>query len=236
MSAKYIEVKNIIKRYDNGKGVGPINLSLSFGQIHSFIGPNACGKSTLLRCLSGLEKIDSGNIKPNLNKNTKFTLGYVFQQQEPWPHLTVIDNLLIPIINLSKEKKSISLKKAKRFLEKFGLYERANDYPSTLSGGLRQRLVLARTFALNPNIIFFDEPISAIDPDWAYTFGMILSQYVSESNNRMAILVAHQMNFIKRISDSTYFMNNGLIKESGSTKYIFHNSTNKDLESFLANS
>ena len=198
---QYISAKKAVKRFAHNKGIGPIDLEFSTNRIYSIIGPNASGKTTLIRCLCLLEKLDSGMINYSTDsiKNSHLLYGAVFQQPEPWPHLNVLRNITLPLIKSLGLSKNEANERASIILDRFGLSDRFNSFPHQLSGGLRQRVVQARTFAMEPKFLFLDEPTSALDPEWTDYFGKLAREYADAGH--MVMIVAHQMNFLKKISD-----------------------------------
>lgn len=240
------ELNSITRRYSKNRGIGPISMQLHSGQICSIIGANGSGKTTLLRCICMLEPLDDGNIQINnfgwssstfqtkLNSHEKEGLwGIVFQNPEPWPHLSVIDNILLPLIKVAKLSKSEALNRAEETLEVFGLIDRSKSLPLQLSGGLRQRVAQARVFAMRPKVLLLDEPTSALDPEWTEKVGHFLRDYVKQGN--LIILVSHQINFVQRISDQVIYLIDGVIAEKGSPHSILQNPQNTSLIKFLEN-
>lgn len=231
-----ISVIKIVKRYGTNKGLGPIDIKLSTNKIYSIIGPNASGKTTFIRCLCKLVELDSGtiNYSPKLSMNSHLLIGAVFQQPEPWPHLDVLHNITLPLIKSLELSRDEAQYRALEVLDKFGLSDRINSFPHQLSGGLRQRVVQARTFAMKPRFLFLDEPTSALDPEWTDYFGKIAREYADSGN--MVLIVAHQMNFLKKISDRIIYLRDGLIVEEGEPEQIFNNPQDESLIRFLENS
>lgn len=203
-----IKVNDLSKQYLEGdvilKGV---NLDIEKGEVVSIIGPSGGGKSTLLRCLIGLEEIDSGNIEvPDKKK-----MGMVFQSFNLFPHKTAIQNIMESLIVVDKMDKSEAKKIAYDLLEKVGLKDRADFYPKALSGGQKQRVAIARALARNPEVLLFDEPTSALDPDMVKEVLNVIEQ-LRESSNITMVIVSHEMDFVNQISDRIVVMENGNIK------------------------
>lgn len=203
-----IKVNDLSKQYLEGdvilKGV---NLDIEKGEVVSIIGPSGGGKSTLLRCLIGLEEIDSGNIKvPDKKK-----MGMVFQSFNLFPHKTAIQNIMESLIVVDKMDKSEAKKIAYDLLEKVGLKDRADFYPKALSGGQKQRVAIARALARNPEVLLFDEPTSALDPDMVKEVLNVIEQ-LRESSNITMVIVSHEIDFVNQISDRIVVMENGNIK------------------------
>lgn len=203
-----IIVNDLSKQYLKGdvilKGV---NLDIEKGEVVSIIGPSGGGKSTLLRCLIGLEEIDSGNIEvPDKKK-----MGMVFQSFNLFPHKTAIQNIMESLIVVDKMDKSEAKKIAYDLLEKVGLKDRADFYPKALSGGQKQRVAIARALARNPEVLLFDEPTSALDPDMVKEVLNVIEQ-LRESSNITMVIVSHEIDFVNQISDRIVVMENGNIK------------------------
>ena len=184
-----------------------VNLDIEKGEVVSIIGPSGGGKSTLLRCLIGLEEIDSGNIEvPDKKK-----MGMVFQSFNLFPHKTAIQNIMESLIVVDKMDKSEAKKIAYDLLEKVGLKDRADFYPKALSGGQKQRVAIARALARNPEVLLFDEPTSALDPDMVKEVLNVIEQ-LRESSNITMVIVSHEIDFVNQISDRIVVMENGNIK------------------------
>lgn len=204
-----IEVNNLSKQYLEGDIIlKNVNLDIEKGEVVSIIGPSGGGKSTLLRCLIGLEEIDSGDIKvPDKKK-----MGMVFQSFNLFPHKTAIQNIMESLIVVDKMDKSEAKKIAYDLLEKVGLKDRADFYPKALSGGQKQRVAIARALARNPEVLLFDEPTSALDPDMVKEVLNVIEQ-LRESSNITMVIVSHEIDFVNQISDRIIVMENGNIKD-----------------------
>lgn len=204
-----IQVNNLSKQYLEGDIIlKNINLNIEKGEVVSIIGPSGGGKSTLLRCLIGLEEIDSGDIKvPDKKK-----MGMVFQSFNLFPHKTAIQNIMESLIVVDKMDKSEAKKIAYDLLEKVGLKDRADFYPKALSGGQKQRVAIARALARNPEVLLFDEPTSALDPDMVKEVLNVIEQ-LRESSNITMVIVSHEIDFVNQISDRIIVMENGNIKD-----------------------
>ncbi|MFR3817806.1 MAG: amino acid ABC transporter ATP-binding protein [Fusobacterium varium] len=204
-----IQVNNLSKQYLEGDVIlKNINLSIEKGEVVSIIGPSGGGKSTLLRCLIGLEEIDSGDVKvPDKKK-----MGMVFQSFNLFPHKTAIQNIMESLIVVDKMDKSEAKKIAYDLLEKVGLKDRADFYPKALSGGQKQRVAIARALARNPEVLLFDEPTSALDPDMVKEVLNVIEQ-LRDSSNITMVIVSHEIDFVNQISDRIVVMENGNIKD-----------------------
>lgn len=228
-------VNNITKLYSKGKGVENISLTLEGGRLYSMIGANASGKSTLVRCLCGLEDLDLGDISffPKKPDENRLLRSSVFQQPEPWPHLNVFQNIALPLKQVFRISQSEITNRVESEIERFGLKDHYKSMPHQLSGGLKQRVVQARMLVMNPHFLFLDEPTSALDPEWTDYFGKILIDYKDKGN--VVFIIAHQMNFLRKISDYTFFIHKGSIIEQGIPKNVFDNPENGLLKHFLEN-
>ncbi|RHG37427.1 amino acid ABC transporter ATP-binding protein [Fusobacterium varium] len=204
-----IQVNNLSKQYLEGDVIlKNINLGIEKGEVVSIIGPSGGGKSTLLRCLIGLEEIDSGDVKiPDKKK-----MGMVFQSFNLFPHKTAIQNIMESLIVVDKMDKSEAKKIAYDLLEKVGLKDRADFYPKALSGGQKQRVAIARALARNPEVLLFDEPTSALDPDMVKEVLNVIEQ-LRDSSNITMVIVSHEIDFVNQISDRIVVMENGNIKD-----------------------
>lgn len=206
---KVLEVKNISKTFNKNKVLNKFSLSAEEGEIISIIGPSGVGKSTLLRCINGLEKIDSGEIlinnkslkrkKDKISKQANLEIGLVFQDYNLFPQYSVIKNITLPLTEVLKINKKEALIKAKELLKKMDLLSKQNAYPFELSGGEKQRVAIARAIATNPKIICFDEPTSALDPKLVKQIFEIIKELAK--TGKTIIIVTHDIQFAKQISN-----------------------------------
>ncbi|MFR4479834.1 MAG: amino acid ABC transporter ATP-binding protein [Fusobacterium sp.] len=205
----FIKVENLYKKYSESEMIlKNVNLEIEKGEVISIIGASGGGKSTLLRCLIGLEEIDSGTIVvPEKNK-----MGMVFQSFNLFPHMTALQNIMESLIVVDKMEKSKAKEIALELLEKVGLKERANFYPKALSGGQKQRVAIARALAKNPELLLFDEPTSALDPEMVKEVEAVIEELRNTSDITM-IIVSHEIDFVNQISDRIIVMENGQVKE-----------------------
>ena len=206
-----LELRNISKQFGQKKIFEQFDLTIEDGKVLSLVGPSGGGKTTLLRMLAGLEKIDAGDIiyngesvpidhLENLN-----LLGFVFQDFQLFPHLTVLENLILSPMKTMKETKDEASQRAKDLLNRLGLSEHAKAYPFSLSGGQKQRVALARAMMINPQIIGYDEPTSALDPELRQEVEKLILQ-----NRQMGItqiVVTHDLQFAEAISDTILKIN-----------------------------
>lgn len=234
-----IEVSNVKKHYGRLEVLKDISLQVSEGEVLCIIGPSGSGKSTLLRCLNRLEEIQSGSIvifgedlvhTKDINK-LRQNIGMVFQSFNLFPHLTVLENMILAPLELKKMKKSEAVEKALDLLDKVGLKDKKNVYPDTLSGGQKQRVAIARALEMNPKIMLFDEPTSALDPEMV---GEVLKVMKDLAQDGMTmVVVTHEMNFAKDVADRIIFMDQGYILEEGPPEEIFTAPTSDRCKEFL---
>lgn len=189
-----IKVKNLYKSFGENNIFNDLNLDIKKGEIVSIIGPSGKGKSTFLRCLIGLEGIDSGEIICNRKK-----MGMVFQNFNLFPNKTVLENITEPLILVDKIEKTKAIEKAKKLLERVGLSDKENTYPKYLSGGQKQRVAIARALAKDPEILLFDEPTSALDPFMTAEVLNVIEELKDDKKITM-IIVSHEIDFVNKIS------------------------------------
>ena len=207
------EMKNIKKSFGSLEVLKDISLQVEEGEVLSIIGPSGYGKSTLLRCATGLETTDSGEIIKNGD------VGLVFQQFNLFPHFSVLKNITDAPIRVQKRKKEEVYAQARTLLKQMGLADRENAYPFQLSGGQQQRVSIARALCMNPKILFFDEPTSALDPELTSEILKVIKDLAAE--HITMVIVTHDMTFARDISDHIIFMDKGLIAVEGSPKEVF---------------
>lgn len=235
---KLLEMNHIRKQFDGLEVIKDISLSVGKGEILSIIGPSGSGKSTLLRCATMLERIDGGEIsylgkraayvadndeavypKGEEMKQIRSYFGLVFQSFHLFPHYSVMKNITDAPLIIQKRKKEEVFREARELLKKMGLGDKEDAYPCQLSGGQCQRVAIARALALNPQILFFDEPTSALDPELT---GEVLKVIKSLADLHIAmVIVTHEMNFAREISDRVLFMDKGVVELSGTPEEVF---------------
>ena len=257
----FLEIKNLTKSFDDTAVLKGINFTLEKGQVLSLIGSSGSGKTTLLRCINALETADGGSISVDGNKifdasllqsrrknklKNKLNFGFVFQSFNLFPQYTALENItLAPILHIKDECKKNKKGKAerdrliaevqenaKKLLAKVGLADKMDSYPCQLSGGQQQRVSIARALALNPDVLCFDEPTSALDPEITGEVLKIIKELAAE--DMTMIIVTHEMNFARDVSDKIIFMDQGVIAEEGSPEKIFGASDNERLHTFLS--
>lgn len=234
-----LEVKKLKKRFGSNVVLNDISFNVSNGDIISIVGPSGSGKSTLLRCLNLIEKPSSGDIifegTSLVGKKADLSLlrqkmGMVFQQFNLFPHLTVIDNITLAPVKLKLMNEVTARKKALELLNTINLKDKAEHYPNELSGGQKQRVAIIRTLIMEPDIILFDEPTSALDPEM---IGEVLDliKKVADTGKTM-VIVSHEMNFVKKVSNRVLFIDGGKVIFDGKTKDFF-SSENIRIKEFL---
>ncbi|PTH55779.1 glutamine ABC transporter ATP-binding protein [Staphylococcus arlettae] len=236
-----IDIKNLTKSFGQNEVLKGIDLSIERGEVVAIIGPSGSGKSTFLRCMNLLETPTSGEVIFNGNsltaKDTKLeqlrqNMGMVFQNFNLFPHKKVIDNILLAPTLLKKGNNSDLQQTAMTLLDKVGLADKADAYPSQLSGGQKQRVAIARALAMNPEVLLFDEPTSALDPE---VVGDVLEVMQNLAKEGMTmVVVTHEMNFAKDVSNKVVFMADGYVVESGSPQDIFETPQHDRTKSFLS--
>ena len=231
------------------------NLKISFGDLHVLkdvsidikegekivvIGPSGSGKSTFLRCLNRLENPTGGHIlfegqdltdkKVNLDQ-CRQKMGMVFQHFNLFPHLTVLENIMLAPLTLKLQNSEEAKSQALELLNRVGLVDKADAYPSTLSGGQKQRIAIVRSLAMNPEVLLFDEPTSALDPEMV---GEVLQVIKNLANEGMTmVVVTHEMGFAREVADRVLFMDGGYVAEEGSPDAIFTQPKSPRLQQFL---
>ncbi len=254
----FLDVKGIYKKFGNTEVLRGVDFELEKGEVLSIIGSSGSGKTTLLRCLNLLETADEGTVSINgelvidAEAESKYTdkekrekrlrMGLVFQQFNLFPQYNVLDNLtLAPKLrikerkDLTKQEKAQEIEKiitrANELLETVGLSEKASSYPCEISGGQQQRVAIARALMLEPEILCFDEPTSALDPELT---GEVLKVIKSlKSGERTMVIVTHEMEFARNVSDKVIFMADGVIEEMGTPEQVFDSPKSPKLIAFL---
>lgn len=235
-----LEIKDLHKEYD-GKGIlKGIDLEVHKGEVVVVLGPSGCGKSTLLRCLNGLEPIQGGDIslgsKSLTDKNVNWQdirqkIGMVFQSYDLFPHMTVIENILLGPIKVQKRDKAEVLEQAKQLLDRVGLLDRINSYPRQLSGGQKQRIAIVRALCMNPDIMLFDEVTASLDPEMVRE---VLDVMLGLAKQGMTmVIVTHEMTFAQAVADRIVFMDAGQICEMADPKEFFTSPKTERAKQFL---
>ena len=240
MDSNIINIININKYFNKLQVLNDVSLKIQKSNVVVICGPSGCGKSTLLRCLNGLEDVSSGDIiindKSILDKKNlraiRIELGMVFQQFNLFPHKTVLENItLSPIINLgiSRDEAKVA---GRKLLERVGILQKENEFPSSLSGGQQQRVAIARGLAMHPKIMMFDEPTSALDPEMIKEVLDVMIELAHEGMTM--IVVTHEMGFAKEVADKIVMMDEGMLIEESKPKEFFSNPKKDRTKHFLS--
>ena len=234
-----IELKGIMKGFGNETVLNNINIQDDIESL-AIIGPSGGGKSTLLRILGGLLLPDAGQMSIDgkeieFNKgflqNYRKDIGFVFQTNGLFDHLTAMENVILPLVQTFGIKKILAVETANKLFDQFGLSEDRHKYPSQLSGGQKQRIAIARAVAINPKLLLLDEPTSALDPEYTAEVLNMLGEL--QNDGIKTIIVTHEMGFAKNACEKAMFLAKSQIIESGSSKEMFGNPQTKELKSFL---
>jgi ABC-type polar amino acid transport system ATPase subunit len=237
-----IVVEKINKTFDNGvRALVDFSTQVGRGEVVVIIGPSGSGKSTFLRCLNGLEAIDSGSITIDgipLDRNKKNQLeirkevGMVFQLFNLFPHMTVLENVSLAQRRVRKKSKDETRTMSMELLTKVGIADKVDDYPNQLSGGQQQRVAIARALAMMPKIMLFDEATSALDPEM---IGEVLDVMKNLAKEGMTMIcVTHEMGFAREVSDRVIFMEDGRIVEVGTAEHFFSDPKEERTQLFLS--
>ena len=249
---QFIEMNQIEKEFNGQVVLKDVSLKMDKGEVVAIIGPSGSGKSTFLRCLGQLETINRGTIIVDgdilaktegsgqavyADKATAqkilLRMGMVFQSFNLFPHMTVLDNIMVAPKLVKGMKEAEILPIAEELLKKVGLWDKKDMYPGRLSGGQQQRVAIARALAMNPEVMLFDEPTSALDPELT---GEVLRTIRQLADEKMTmIIVTHEMNFAKEVADRVIFMADGVIQEEGRPSDLFNNPENPRTRAFLDN-
>ena len=249
---QFIEMNQIEKEFNGQVVLKDVSLKMDKGEVVAIIGPSGSGKSTFLRCLGQLETINRGTIivdgdilaKTEGSGQAVYTdkataqkillrMGMVFQSFNLFPHMTVLDNIMVAPKMVKGMKEAEILPIAEELLKQVGLWYKKDMYPGRLSGGQQQRVAIARALAMNPEVMLFDEPTSALDPELT---GEVLRTIRQLADEKMTmIIVTHEMNFAKEVADRVIFMADGVIQEEGRPSDLFNNPKNPRTRAFLDN-
>ena len=248
-----LELKQLEKNFGENRVLKGINLSANKGDVISIIGSSGSGKSTMLRCINFLETPDNGSINvcgetidcsevdlSNPDKklqnqiiNVRKKLGMVFQSFNLWSHMNILDNITeAPVHVLGKDKEDAE-QQAMKLLEQVGIKDKAYDYPVHLSGGQQQRAAIARALAISPEILLFDEPTSSLDPELVDEVLSVMRKLAEEG--KTMLVVTHEMEFARKVSNKVIFLHNGLIEEEGHPDTVFTNPQSERCRNFLFN-
>lgn len=238
-----INISDLHKRYDSLEVLKGVSLTVRRGQVAAIIGSSGSGKTTLLRCINGLTRFEQGTIdvegyklstdsSPSDVRTLRKKIGYVFQQFNLWPHKTVLENLILAPMIVKKATKEAAVEKAHALLKQVGLEDKINEYPSRLSGGQQQRVAIARSLAMEPNILLLDEITSALDPELVDEVLRVVRR-IAEEHQRTLLIVTHEMAFARDVADEVFFMDKGVILEHGKPAQIFTEPAEERTRQFL---
>lgn len=237
-----IKIRSLRKDYGNVTVLKDISADIHAGDVIALIGPSGTGKSTLLRCMNLLETADSGSIlldgteilAPHCDiRHVRQTMGMVFQNFNLFGHLTAIENIMIPQMDLLNRSKQEAYERGTEILRRVGLHGVEFKYPHQLSGGQKQRVAIARTLAMNPEVILFDEPTSALDPAMAAEVQSVMRDL--RRQGKTMLIVTHDMRFARSISTRVFFMTDGVIFEEGTPQDIFEHPRREQTRRFIHN-
>ncbi|MGO1591221.1 MAG: amino acid ABC transporter ATP-binding protein [Ancrocorticia sp.] len=241
VQAPMLELENIVKVYDDERLVlRGIDLSVARSEIVAVVGPSGCGKSTLLRCINGLEQIQDGSISlagqlvsdgSQSWDKVRERVGMVFQSYEIFPHLSIMDNLLLAPLRVRKENKAVATDRAETLLARVGLADRASSYPSQLSGGQKQRVAIVRALMMEPEVLLLDEITASLDPEMVREVLDVVAG-LAKSGMTM-VIVTHEMQFAEAVADRVVFMDEGKIVEEARPAEFFNNPQTKRAKQFL---
>ncbi|MBH3137396.1 amino acid ABC transporter ATP-binding protein [Serratia marcescens] len=236
-----IRVHNLQKQFGESHVLRGISCQIAANEVVCVIGPSGSGKSTFLRCINALETFSGGEIEVNgfavhdqktdLNKMRE-SVGMVFQRFNLFPHMTVLENIIMAPVSVKKQPRAEAIAQAEQLLLKVGLLDKIDAYPNSLSGGQQQRVAIARALAMEPKIMLFDEPTSALDPELV---GEVLAVMKSLALEGMTmVVVTHEMGFAREVADRVLFIDQGIIQEEGQPQQIFSHPSNPRTQAFLS--
>lgn len=245
-----IEVVNIVKRYGQNTVLNNATFQIQDGQLTTILGPSGCGKSTMLRCMNRLERFDRGRLRigdvevvgndekqlsaaedKQLTKRLRERVGIVFQNFNLFPHLTVLGNCIQAPTIVKKLDRAAAVEVARHYLDKVGLNDKVDFYPAQLSGGQQQRVAIARALAMEPEVMLFDEPTSALDPQLIQGVARMLRAL--DDLGKTLVVVSHDMNFARRISDQVIYFEGGHAVEAGTQEEVFGNPQQPETRAFM---
>lgn len=240
MSEHIIDINHLVKSFGENSVINDLSLSVSKGEVVVLIGPSGCGKSTLLRCLNGLEPIQGGSVtlhgeavehgSPGLHK-VRQKIGMVFQSYDLFPHMTVLNNVILAPLKVQKRGREEAAEAALALLDRVGLKDKANAYPSELSGGQKQRVAIVRSLIMNPDIMLLDEITAALDPEMVHEVLNVVLDLAKNGTTMM--IVTHEMAFAEAVADRVVFLDGGVIVEEGAPAEFFHNPKTERARKFL---
>ena len=237
---KLLEIHHLHKDYGNGAVLKDVSLDIHKGEVLVLIGPSGCGKSTFLRCMNGLEQIQSGEIRLDgkviTDPKTKWSevrqkIGMVFQSYELFPHMTVMNNILLGPLKVQKKEKKEAEKDAEQLLDRVGLLYKKDAYPRQLSGGQKQRVAIVRALIMKPEILLFDEVTAALDPEMVREVLDVMLELAKEGSTM--VIVTHEMQFARAVADRIVFLDGGEIVEMSAPEQFFTQPETERAKRFL---
>mgnify|MGYP001178159283 CR=1 FL=1 len=240
MSDALLNVSKLVKTFSERTILNGIDLAVKKGEVVVILGPSGCGKSTFLRCLNGLEKIDSGSIQlddEELNQpktnwiNVRQKVGMVFQSYDLFPNMTVLENILLGPLKVQKRDKAEVMQQVDELLTRVGLLDRKNAYPRELSGGQKQRIAIVRALCMNPEIMLFDEVTASLDPEMVREVLEVIQGLAKQGMTML--IVTHELNFARRVADRIVFMDQGNIVEMAPPEQFFTAPKTERAQQFL---
>lgn len=235
-----LEIQDLYKKYDGVPALSGINLRIHKGEVVVILGPSGCGKSTLLRCMNGLEPVESGKILLDGQELTakqadwhliRQKIGMVFQSYDLFPHMTILENILLGPTKVQKRNRAEAQKQAEELLDRVGLLDRKDAYPRQLSGGQKQRVAIVRALCMNPEMMLFDEVTAALDPEMVRE---VLDVMLGLAKQGMTMaIVTHEMNFARAVADKIVFIDEGKIAEESDSESFFTNPKTERAKRFL---
>lgn len=251
MTGFAVEARGVRKSYGAIEVLKGVDLTVRPGEVTAILGPSGSGKSTLLRVLNHLEKVDAGLVRvdgelvgyrikgrklrelaPREILRQRSQIGFVFQNFNLFPHLTVLENVMEAPVSAQRRRRDEVQAEALELLERVGVGDKAHDYPRRLSGGQQQRVAIARALALRPKVILFDEPTSALDPELVGEVLEVIRQLASDGAT--LVIVTHEVGFAREVADTVVFMDGGVVVEQGSPEAVFDRPANARTREFLS--
>lgn len=240
MKDSLLTVRHLVKQYGDNVVLNDISFNVQKGEVIVLVGPSGCGKSTLLRCINALEPVQNGKIElegveiksgDKALAGLRQKIGMVFQNYELFPHLSVLDNILLAPMKVQKRKKSDVMEEALSLLERVGLKEKADSYPRQLSGGQKQRVAIVRALCMHPEILLFDEVTAALDPEMVREVLDVILNLAAQG--RTMVIVTHEMQFARAVADKVLFLDGGKIVEEGMPEAFFEHPKTERARKFL---
>lgn len=240
MSDTVLEIKHLEKRFGDQTVLKDISLTVHEGEVIVVVGPSGCGKSTLLRCINALEEIQGGEVRLNGTEVSKKSrklaeirqkVGMVFQSYELFPHLSILDNIILAPTKVQKRSREEAKEEALSLLSRVGLREKAGSFPRQLSGGQKQRAAIVRALCMHPEILLFDEVTAALDPEMVREVLDVILGLADQG--KTMIIVTHEMQFARAVADRVIFLEDGVIKEEGTPEQFFDAPRTERAKEFL---